>query len=153
MLAAARGDTEALADLIRALAPEVYRFLAATTGDPHEAAELMEEAFVRAARSVGRYEGEDDARVWVFASAREVAAEAPPGAPTGEPGGTEADTAGSAMSALRSLEGHDREIAVARDVLGWDRDTIARVLGIPSEEVLARLAAVREAMMREGSMR
>lgn len=152
MRAAARGETEALADLIRALAPEVYRFLAAMTGDPHEAAELMEEAFVRAARSVGRYEDGDDARVWVFASTREVAAEARSGVLTGEPGGTPPDTAGSAMSGLLSLEAHDREIAVARDVLGWDRDTIARVLGIPSEEILARLAAVREAMMREGSM-
>lgn len=154
MRSAARGDGVAFGELVHRFAGEVYRFLAGMLGDPVEAARAMEETFVRVARSAGRYEPDTDVRAFVFGNARKVAEDLRP-TPSAAPEEALADATDPvdwARRALRALEAGARELVVARDVLGWDDDTIAAVLGAEPGTVSTAIADAREAMMRAGSL-
>lgn len=71
--AAAHGDTDALADLVRATQGDVWRFVAHLAG--REAADdLTQETYLRALRSLPTYRHRAPVRVWLLAVARRVVA-------------------------------------------------------------------------------
>ena len=149
MRSAAQGDEGALEELIRALAPEVYRYLAGMLGSLEDADEALGETFVRVARSVERFDHRQSVESWVLTIARRVATDVrptPAAAPDGPPGAGE-DAVEWARRALRSLPAGDREVLVTRDVLGWDKSKIATWLSLEPEEIPARLASARSAML------
>lgn len=154
---AARGDEGALSELIRELAPEVYRYLAGMLGDPDEAAPALQEVFVRMARAVERYEADTGVRPWVYGIARRVVADLrpTPAAPPGEPPADPDEHVAWTRRALRALPPEDREVLVAHDVLRWDPDRIGEVVGCASDDVPGRVTEARtrlvEAFIREPS--
>jgi len=70
--AAARGDRDALTDLIRATQRDVLRFLKPLT-DAADVEDLAQETFLRAVRALPEFAGRSSVRTWLFAIARRVA--------------------------------------------------------------------------------
>lgn len=143
MRSAASGDTGALEQVIRTYAPKVYAYLSGMLGDEREAEDAMQEAFVRAARAIERYEPDTDPERWIFGLARRVAGDIrpTPSAPPGETPPTDGDVAEWARRSLRALPAEHREVVVLRNILRWDLDHIGRTLGASPEEVSRRLQA------------
>jgi RNA polymerase sigma-70 factor, ECF subfamily len=74
LLAAADGDTDALATFVRRTQADVWRFCAHLV-DPGAADDLTQEVYLRAMRSIPRFRGDASARTWLLAVARNVAAD------------------------------------------------------------------------------
>lgn len=145
--AGARGDPYALEELIRRYAPGVHRFLAGMLGDEREAEDVMQEAFVRVARALARYESTTTPRRWIYSMARRVAADHPlaraePAAP--DPLG---EGRGWAMRALRSVPAELREVLVLRELCQWGPEDLAEVLETDADGVRTLLASAREALL------
>jgi RNA polymerase sigma-70 factor (ECF subfamily) len=73
-LAAGRGDTAALADLVRGTQADVWRFCASLHGRD-EADDLTQETYARAIRSLPGFTGGSTVRTWLLAIARRTAAD------------------------------------------------------------------------------
>lgn len=73
-LAAQQGDQAAAAAFIRATAAPLRRLLT-YLADPGEADDLVQETYLRAFAALARYAGRSSARSWLFAIARNVAAD------------------------------------------------------------------------------
>jgi RNA polymerase sigma-70 factor (ECF subfamily) len=65
--ASRRGDAEALRRLVDAYYDPLYRFLWRLTASPEEAAELTQEAFVRALERIGSFDGRSRFSTWLHA--------------------------------------------------------------------------------------
>ena len=72
--AAVEGDDRALADLVRATQPDVWR-LCTALGSRGEEEDLVQETYLRAMRSLPSYRGEAPVRAWLLAIARHVCAD------------------------------------------------------------------------------
>lgn len=147
--AAGRGDTDALGELIRTLAPDVYAYLAGMLADERDAEDALQETFVRLARSLGRWDPGTRAAARVFGIARRVAADVRP-TPSAHPGPVPTDPSelnAWARRALRALDPEHRELVVARDLLHWDDETIAARAGLLPSEVPARLRDARDKLL------
>jgi RNA polymerase sigma-70 factor (ECF subfamily) len=133
---AADGDTGAMEQLIRELAPNVYAYLAGMLGDDREAEEGLQETFVRVARAVGRYDKGTDAEAWVFGIARRVAMDLrpTPASPPFEFPPDSGDAGEWVRRSLRALPVELREALVCQRILGWDNARISAVFGITPEE-------------------
>jgi RNA polymerase sigma-70 factor (ECF subfamily) len=71
-LAAGRGDRSALDAFVRATQRDVWRFLAHLS-DVRRADDLAQDTYLRALRSLPRFEGRSSARTWLLSIARRVA--------------------------------------------------------------------------------
>jgi DNA-directed RNA polymerase specialized sigma24 family protein len=137
---AASGDSDALEQLIRGQASNVYAYLAGMLGDEREAEDAMQETFVRIARAVERYDEETLPEGWIFGIARRVAADIrpTPAAPPGEVPPADGDVAEWAQRSLRALPIELREVLVYGEILRWEPDRIATALGVDADEVSRR---------------
>jgi RNA polymerase sigma-70 factor, ECF subfamily len=72
--AAIEGDGVALAELVRQTQPIVWSVCRAL-GTPGEEADLVQETYLRAVRSLGSYRGEAPPRAWLLSIARHVCAD------------------------------------------------------------------------------
>lgn len=73
---AARGDRKAFKALYDRHAERVYAFARAMTGDGEAAEEVVQETFLRAARSLGSWRGRSELGTWLLAVARSAAHDA-----------------------------------------------------------------------------
>ncbi|WP_327748173.1 sigma-70 family RNA polymerase sigma factor [Streptomyces europaeiscabiei] len=69
-LAARAGDPTAVDCFVRALHPDVVRYVAHLSSDPEAADDLAQDTFLRALGSLHRFEGRSSARVWLLSIAR-----------------------------------------------------------------------------------
>ena len=60
------GDRDAFEDLVRGHADRLYAVVLRFTADPAEAEEVTQEAFLRAWRSIGRFEGRSQFFTWLY---------------------------------------------------------------------------------------
>jgi RNA polymerase sigma-70 factor (ECF subfamily) len=74
-LAARDGDLDALDNFIRAVQRDVRRYVTHLSADPHATDDLTQETFLRALRSLHRFEGRSSARTWLLAIARRTVAD------------------------------------------------------------------------------
>lgn len=151
--AAAGGDTDAMEELVRALARPVFSFLSGMLGDEREAAEGMQETFVRAARAIERYDGTTDPEAWIFSIARRVAADIrpTPASPLGEAPPEDGDIVEWAKRSLRALPLDLREVIVLKELMDWKPEHIALALGCETGDVAHRLLDARAQLA--GNMR
>jgi RNA polymerase sigma-70 factor, ECF subfamily len=64
------GEADALAELVQRHQGVLYRYLLARTGDEDEAADLTQEALVKALRALSGFRGESSFRTWLLAIGR-----------------------------------------------------------------------------------
>lgn len=69
-LAARTGDREAADAFVRALHRDVVRYVAHLSADPQSAEDLAQDTFLRALRTLHRFEGRSSARTWLLTIAR-----------------------------------------------------------------------------------
>ncbi len=67
---ASGGDPDALAELVQRHQGTLFRFLLSRTGDEDRAADLTQDTFLKALRSLSQYRGESTFRTWLLAIAR-----------------------------------------------------------------------------------
>ena len=136
LLEAADGDQLALSGFVRRTQEDIWRFCAHLL-DPASADDLSQEVYLRAMRSVPRFRGDASAKTWLFAIARNTAADEirrrrrrrrlPDPAPLDVP-----DDAG--LVALRhlieALDPDRREAFVLTQVIGLSYAETAEVCGV-----------------------
>ncbi|WP_432160558.1 sigma-70 family RNA polymerase sigma factor [Streptomyces sp. NRRL F-5630] len=164
-LAARAGDREAADAFVRALHRDVVRYVAHLSADPQAAEDLAQDTFLRALRTLHRFEGRSSARTWLLAIARRAVVDdfrragARPlladtddwcltverNQPTGLPGFED----GVALQDLLAALPYDRRQAfVLTQLLGLSYAEAAREAGCPIGTVRSRVARARSALTR-----
>jgi RNA polymerase sigma-70 factor (ECF subfamily) len=158
-LAAGRGDRAAANSLVRSTQRDVWRFLVYLVGRS-EAEDLTQETFVRALVSVHRFTARSNARTWLLAIARRVAADhfraasVRPKIASDQDWQEAAEQAGAAHLpglddtvainlAVRTLSGDRRDAFVLTQVLGLGYAEAAQVCGCPVGTIRSRVARAR----------
>lgn len=67
------GNDEALQELVRRYIQAVYTFCVRYTGNPDDAQDVTQETFLKAWRSIDRFDTNKSFRTWIFAIARNTA--------------------------------------------------------------------------------
>jgi RNA polymerase sigma-70 factor (ECF subfamily) len=162
-----RGDAEAGRRFVRLYYPGVYRYLLARTGRPETAADLTQETFVQAWRSLDTFDDRMPLRPWLLRIAHrellqalrsqrpathdfaggtqslEAIAELP------DPGAAGWTEAVELREVLRALPAEERELVVLHYLEGYRCEEIAQILGIPLGRVRHRLVDARARLRRE----
>jgi RNA polymerase sigma factor (sigma-70 family) len=156
-----RGDTEAGRHFVRQYYPSVYRYLLGRTGRPETAADLTQETFLQAWRSLDTFDDRMPLRPWLLRIAHreflqalrsrrpatydfgtdtqslDAIAELP------DPGAAGWTEAVELREALRVLPAEERELVVLHYLEGYRCEEIAQILGIPLGRVRHRLVDAR----------
>jgi RNA polymerase sigma-70 factor (ECF subfamily) len=149
------------------LMDDAYTLARYLTRDPHDAQDVVQEAYLRALRYFDSFRG-GDARAWFLTIVRHscytmrraraaapevqpasdgVVAEAP-AAYAADRAALDRDTREALVRALDGLSPEFREAVVLRDVHGLSYREIARVAGVPIGTVMSRLARARQRLQR-----
>jgi len=157
MTAVARGDEAALAALIDRYAARVHAYLLRHSGNREDADDLLQETWVRIARSAKSFDSARRFRSWIFGIATNLArdlfrrrttkeralrtlAMSPPVAPA-----TDSADRGELLARIAKLPQNLRAVLLLRYFEGMNEAEMADVLEIPRGTVKSRLnAALRE---------
>ena len=166
------GDTAAFSELVRLHQDEVYTLAYRLTGDPHNAADVAQEAFVRAWRGIGRFRGDARFSTWLHRitvnaawthrtrrkrrsseSIDELTSEPVASGPSTESAGVDAAFGEALAAAMLGLPLALRTVVVLKDVYGWSHSEISEELGISVTAAKVRLhrgrRSLRERFSRE----
>jgi len=167
LAAAAEGDQEAFGELVRRYQEEVYALALRIVPDRDLAADVTQDAFVRAWRALPRFRGEARFSTWLYRITvntafthrarrrrdRSVSLEGMPVEPEAE--GLTPERAGESVAARRDLERalaelrpSARVVVVLKDVYGWSHAEIAEELGISVTAAKVRLHRARRRLRR-----
>ena len=158
---ARRGDRKAFSRLMEPYRRELVAYCYRLTGALAESEDLAQEAFVRAFRALGEFEGRATPRAWLYRIAHnlclnhvrrrprweswEALAE---GAVTEPPATEREDVRLGFVALMRSLPPRQRATLVLRDVLGWSAEETARILETTVPAVKNALARARQTLAR-----
>ena len=161
-LAARDGDQQALDAFIRTGQADVYQFCLRLTSTD-EAADLTQETFVRAWRSLSRFRGESEARTWLLGIARNTVADhirrnarrrrlrvVTPTDPydlRNHPGAGDDGEGRATAAVLDELSTDRREAFVLTQLIGLSYDEAAIVCGVPVGTIRSRVARARDVLM------
>ncbi len=165
-LAARGGDAEAVDQFIRATQRDVWRYVSRLSNDPQSADDLVQETYLRALRSLPRFEGRSSARTWLLSIARYTVVDrlrwnaARPRLSDTDDWQTAAELAqsrelpgfdeGVALSQLLGqLPYERREAFVLTQLLGLPYTQAALVANCPVGTVRSRVARAREALIEQ----
>jgi RNA polymerase sigma-70 factor (ECF subfamily) len=168
---AREGDSDALTELYRRHERRVYNLALRTLGNPWDAADVAQEAFIKAFRNLDSFKGESRFTTWlhriVVNAAYDLLRRQTPEPMEGEilagisgPAGTAAvvgsgrngiDPAVDGLSdplrgALMSLNEGFRFAVVLCDLLGFPYDEAAEILGVQEGTIKSRIFRAREAL-------
>ncbi len=160
---AAGGDREAFEELVRRHADHLYAVVLRFTGDPSEAEEVVQEAFLRAWRSIGRFEGRSQFFTWLCRIGLNEAKRGGTGRPAPEalsveegalertadlrqapePHAEHRDLRLALERAVRALPEGYRAPLILRDVEGLSTGQAAEILGLSEAAFKSRLHRAR----------
>jgi RNA polymerase sigma-70 factor (ECF subfamily) len=166
---AQRGDRAAFAALVRAHQDEVYTLARRLVGDPHLAADIAQEALVRAWRALPRFRGDSQLSTWLHritvntAWTQKDRLRRHASTPLEDhydipalPGPDDPETAGELMElrstlrvALDRLPEGQRQVVVMKDVYGWSHGEIAESMGISVTAAKVRLHRARARLAKD----
>lgn len=153
--AAAAGDVDAFARLVRTYQTAVWRFLRHLVADGALAEDLTQETFLRVHRRLGSFDGRSRFSTWLFRVARNVgidelrARERRGRSVAIDAGPLPSPELGHELrAALDSLELDLREALLAVEVLGVTYREAAVMLGVPTGTVKSRVHRARERLVR-----
>lgn len=157
-LAAAGGDREALAELIRVTQADVWRFVA-YLGGRDIADDLTQETFLRMLTALPRFGGRSSARSWLLSIAHHVVVDRvrsdrarPRPAALVEacvPGVGDASGEVAVQCLLERLDDARREAFVLTQLLGFSYAETARIVGAPVGTIRSRVARARADLVAE----
>ncbi|MFJ5925541.1 sigma-70 family RNA polymerase sigma factor [Kitasatospora sp. NPDC092948] len=165
-LAARGGDPAAVERFVRATRPDVRRFVTHLSGEPQAADDLTQDTYLRALRSLPRFEGRSSARTWLLSIARRTvvdryrfAARRPRLFDTDDwqsaaeqaqshclPGFDEGIALGDLLDALPAER---RDAFVLTAVLGLPYEEVAELTGCPIGTVRSRVNRARAVLIRK----
>lgn len=159
-VAARDGDDLALTAAIRTAQPDLRRFLRLLVDDA-DLEDVVQDTFIRAYRSLGRFRADSSGRTWLLAIARRAAADATRQRVRQRRARERADVlAGSLASgdgsdehALRDLiaglDPERREAFVLTQVVGCPYQEAAEICGVPVGTIRSRVARAREQLLEQ----
>jgi RNA polymerase sigma-70 factor (ECF subfamily) len=157
----AQGDPHAFAELVQRHRDRMWAVALRTLGDPEEAADALQDAFLSAYRGVGRFRGEAAVTTWLHRIVINACLDRlrrqsiRPAIPMGDDAMLDAiapknaDPTGlhevtlDVTAALRRLPPEQRAALILVDMMGYGVDEAARVLGVPTGTVKSRCARGR----------
>lgn len=169
---AKRGDHQAFGHLVDEYQDKIYSYVSRMLGDPHEAEDVTQEAFVRAFRSLPKFRGASSFHTWLYRIASNLAIDVvrrrkrsdissvsldePLESDDGEyereiadeVGGPEAvsstrETQVAVRRAIMDLPEKLRQVMVLYELQGETYEDIAEILGVPLGTVKSRLFNAR----------
>jgi RNA polymerase sigma-70 factor (ECF subfamily) len=163
------GDRAAFAVLVREHQDEVYTLARRLVGDPHLAADVAQEALIRAWRSLPKFRGDAKFSTWIYRitvntswthkarAGRHVAAsleehtQVPAAIDTENPefAGEIVELRDRLRQALDRLPDAQREVVVLKDIYGWSHAEIADSMGITVTAAKVRLHRARARLVRD----
>jgi RNA polymerase sigma-70 factor (ECF subfamily) len=170
------GDRLAFDALVRIHADRLYAVVLPLSAGPHEAEEVTQEAFFRAWRAIGRFDGRSQLFTWLYRigvneakrraqrgerTLRTVSLEESPSEPPDlsgapEPGAERGALRDALERAVRALPLDYRAPLVLRDIEGLSTQDAAEILGVSEAALKSRLhrarVAVRDALRDEGEL-
>ncbi|MFJ9522886.1 sigma-70 family RNA polymerase sigma factor [Kitasatospora sp. NPDC101801] len=165
-LAARGGDPVAVDRFVRATRTDVWCFVAHLSGEPQAADDLTQDTYLRALRSLPRFEGRSSARTWLKSIARRTVVDRIRLA-TARPRLLDTDDWQSAVEKaqscdlpdfpegialtelLHALPAERREAFVLTAVLGLPYEEVAELTGCPIGTVRSRVNRARGVLIRQ----
>jgi len=163
---AVQGDHEAFVAIVQRYDDRLRRLAARLlAGDQHRVDDAMQDAYVQAYRSLGRFRGDADLGTWLYRIVSNTcidhlrrAQRRPRPVDLAEPrwdvparGSGPEDAAAARDAATRALAGltpDQRAVVVLVDGEGWDYQAAAALLGVAPGTVASRLARARSEVRR-----
>ncbi|HEU5157569.1 MAG TPA: RNA polymerase sigma factor SigM [Streptosporangiaceae bacterium] len=157
----AQGDPHAFAELVQRHRDRMWAVALRTLGDPDEAADALQDAFLSAYRAVGRFRGEAAVTTWLHRIVINACLDRlrrqsiRPAVPMGDDATLDAvapknadptalhEVALDVTAALRKLPPEQRAALILVDMMGYGVDEAARVLDVPNGTVKSRCARGR----------
>lgn len=149
---ARHGDLRAFHELIEAHGQYAYRVAYGLLGSAADAEDAVQETFLAAFKSIGRYEARSSFRTWLIGILTRQAAlvrrKRPRMRLVSDQAGTGSETAASdaqmdIAGVLQQLPEEQRQVLVLRELQHMSYDEIATTLGIPKGTVESRLYRAR----------
>jgi len=157
----AQGDPHAFAELVQRHRDRMWAVALRTLGDPEEAADALQDAFLSAFRAVGRFRGEAAVTTWLHRIVINACLDRlrrqsiRPSVPMGDDATLDAiapknadptalhEVALDVAAALQQLPYEQRAALILVDMMGYGVDEAARVLEVPTGTVKSRCARGR----------
>jgi RNA polymerase sigma-70 factor (ECF subfamily) len=157
----AQGDPHAFAELVTRHRDRMWAVALRTLGDPEEAADALQDAFLSAYRAVGRFRGEAAVTTWLHRIVINACLDRlrrqsiRPSVPMGDDATLDAvapknadptalhEIALDVAAALRKLPAEQRAALILVDMMGYGVDEAARVLDVPTGTIKSRCARGR----------
>lgn len=180
ILARARhGELEAFEELVRRYEKRVYAVALRSSGCPEDAADIVQEVFLRAWRSIESFRGDSGFSTWLFRitmnlcvdharhkqtqpQTQPIVTEEETERPLPDPGPTpeehleNSELGRELAAALDEISEEHRRIVLLRDVSGLSYTEIAEVLEISEGTVKSRLSrariALRKVLLQRGNL-
>ena len=176
---ARRGEVAAFEELVRLYEKRVYAVALRSAGSPEDAADIVQEVFLRAWRSIESFRGDSGFSTWLFRITMNLCVDfarnkhaqpqtqplvgeddaerpIPDTAPTPEEHLENSELGRELAAALDEVSGEHRQIVLLRDVSGLSYTEIAEVLEISEGTVKSRLSrarlALRTVLLRRGNL-
>ena len=166
---ARRGDLAAFEELVRQNEKRVYAVALRSSGSPEDAADITQEVFLRAWRSIEEFRGDSGFSTWLFRITMNLCVDfarhkhaqpqtqplvgeddterpIPDPAPTPEEHLENSELGRELAAALDEVSEEHRRIVLLRDVSGLSYTEIAEVLEISEGTVKSRLSRARIAL-------
>lgn len=177
---ARRGELDAFEELVRQYEKRVYAVALRSSGSPEDAADITQEVFLRAWRSIESFRGDSGFSTWLFRITMNLCVDharhknaqpqtqplvvgeedaerpIPDTAPTPEEHLENSELSRELAAALDEVSEEHRRIVLLRDVSGLSYTEIAEVLEISEGTVKSRLSrariALRTILLRRGNL-
>lgn len=171
---AANGDADAFELLVRTYQTPIYNLCLRMTGNPEDAADLSQEAFIKAWRNLGTFQFESAFSTWLYrlasntcldflrslkrrpqvsltvedADGEAQTLDLPDPAPTPEEAAVSKEERELLARAMQALDDQQRQILTLRVVNELSYAEIAGILDIKEGTVKSRLARTRDALRK-----
>jgi RNA polymerase sigma-70 factor (ECF subfamily) len=160
------GEPGAFDDLVRATSADIYALALRLTGNETDASDVVQDAYIRAFRAIGRFRSESSVRTWLYRIVANSASDVRRSRPATleienaiqladaradrDPGlvAERHEERAAIIEALRGLPFALRAVVVLRDI--YDLSAIAEELGISRAAAKVRLHRARK-LLRDGA--
>jgi RNA polymerase sigma-70 factor (ECF subfamily) len=168
------GDPAAFRELVRRYGDDLYGLAFSLVGNAADAEDVVQQGFLGALNSIGRFEGRSSLRTWLHRIVLNQASKARrsrrarravsldacgdssgggpggvDGLPTVRPASVAVDGRLDATTMLEALSPEHREVLVLRELQGLSYEEIAAALGVPRGTVESRLFRARRCLREQ----